>query len=186
MSEPVPILMYHSIARSPNDATRALSVSPEAFAEQMALLDDRGFTPVATARLASSWRSGGPLPARPVLITFDDGYEGVHLHGLPALAKYGFASTLFVSTGWIRGAYDTGGGLDAMLDWDQVQPARRGADGDRRAQPHPSAARPDRGRRALVRAAALQGDHRRRTGRPPGLVRLPVRLLQLTGAPYGA
>ncbi|MER5472116.1 polysaccharide deacetylase family protein [Streptomyces sp. NPDC002685] len=121
MNEPVPILMYHSIARSPNDATRALSVSPEAFAEQMALLDDRGFTPVDTARLASSWRSGGPLPERPVLITFDDGYAGVHLHGLPTLAKYGFASTLFVSTGWIRGAYDTGGGLDAMLDWDQVR-----------------------------------------------------------------
>ncbi|WP_330303484.1 MULTISPECIES: polysaccharide deacetylase family protein [unclassified Streptomyces] len=121
MSEPVPILMYHSIARSPNDATRALSVAPEAFAEQMALLDDRGFTPVDTARLATSWRSGGPLPARPVLITFDDGYEGVHRHGLPALAKHGFASTLFVSTGWIKGAYDTGGGLDTMLDWDQVR-----------------------------------------------------------------
>jgi peptidoglycan/xylan/chitin deacetylase (PgdA/CDA1 family) len=121
MNEPVPILMYHSIARSPSDATRALSVTPEAFAEQMALLDDRGFTPVDTARLASSWRSGGPLPARPVLITFDDGYEGVHRHALPALAKYGFASTLFVSTGWIRGAYDTGGGLDTMLDWDQVR-----------------------------------------------------------------
>ncbi|MFF0187375.1 polysaccharide deacetylase family protein [Streptomyces sp. NPDC005244] len=121
MNGPVPILMYHSVARTPNDATRALSVAPEAFAEQMALLDDRGFTPVGTARLAASWRSGVPLPARPVLITFDDGYEGVHRHALPALAKHGFASTLFVSTGWIRGAYDTGGGLDTMLDWDQVR-----------------------------------------------------------------
>ncbi|MFI5997991.1 polysaccharide deacetylase family protein [Streptomyces sp. NPDC051362] len=121
MNGPVPILMYHSVARTPNDATRALSVAPEAFAEQMALLDDRGFTPVGTARLAAAWRSGVPLPARPVLITFDDGYEGVHRHALPALAKYGFASTLFVSTGWIRGAYDTGGGLDTMLDWDQVR-----------------------------------------------------------------
>jgi peptidoglycan/xylan/chitin deacetylase (PgdA/CDA1 family) len=37
------------------------------------------------------------------------------------LAKHGFASTLFVSTGWIRGAYDMGGGLDTMLDWDQVR-----------------------------------------------------------------
>ncbi|MFD9589365.1 polysaccharide deacetylase family protein [Streptomyces sp. NPDC059980] len=121
MNGPVPILMYHSVARTPNDATRALSVAPEAFAEQMALLDDRGYTPVGTARLAAAWRSGVPLPARPVLITFDDGYEGVHRHALPALAKYGFASTLFVSTGWIRGAYDTGGGLDTMLDWDQVR-----------------------------------------------------------------
>ena len=118
---PVPILMYHSIAAAPNDATRELSVGPEAFAEQMALLGDQGFTPVDTAALAARWRSGRPLPRRPVLITFDDGYEGVHRHGLPVLAKHGFASTLFVSTGWIKGAYDTGGGLDAMLSWEQVR-----------------------------------------------------------------
>ncbi|MER5902455.1 polysaccharide deacetylase family protein [Streptomyces mirabilis] len=118
---PVPILMYHSIAAAPNDATRELSVGPEAFAEQMALLGDQGFTPVDTAALAARWRSGGPLPERPVLITFDDGYEGVHRHGLPVLAKHGFAATLFVSTGWIKGAYDTGDGLDAMLSWAQVR-----------------------------------------------------------------
>jgi peptidoglycan/xylan/chitin deacetylase (PgdA/CDA1 family) len=118
---PVPILMYHSIAAAPNDATRELSVGPEAFAEQMALLGDQGFTPVDTAALAARWRSGGPLPERPVLITFDDGYEGVHRHGLPVLAKHGFAATLFVSTGWIKGAHDTGGGLDAMLSWAQVR-----------------------------------------------------------------
>ncbi|MEV5956396.1 polysaccharide deacetylase family protein [Streptomyces sp. NPDC051987] len=118
---PVPILMYHSVATAPNDATRALSVAPEAFAEQMALIGDLGLTPVSTAELAARWRSGAPLPVRPVLITFDDGYEGVHRYALPVLAKHGFASTLFVSTGWIRGAYDTGGGLDVMLDWDQVR-----------------------------------------------------------------
>ncbi|GGM01788.1 hypothetical protein GCM10010129_51600 [Streptomyces fumigatiscleroticus] len=118
---PVPILMYHAVATDPNDATRALSVTPEAFAEQMALVADRGLTPVGTAELAAAWRSGRPLPARPVLITFDDGYEGVHRHALPVLAKHGFAATLFVSTGWLRGPYDTGGALDTMLDWDQVR-----------------------------------------------------------------
>ncbi|MFF4834273.1 polysaccharide deacetylase family protein [Streptomyces sp. NPDC001315] len=122
MTEPrVPILMYHAVAADPNDATRALSVAPEAFAEQMALVGELGLTPVTTADLATRWRSGRPLPGRPVLITFDDGYEGVHRHALPVLAKHGFAATLFVSTGWIRGAYDTGGGLDTMLDWDQVR-----------------------------------------------------------------
>ncbi|MEU6094579.1 polysaccharide deacetylase family protein [Streptomyces sp. NPDC047079] len=117
----LPILMYHSVATAPNEATRALSVAPEAFAEQMALLADLKFTPVTTAELARSWRGDGPLPERPVLITFDDGYEGVHRYALPVLAGHGFASTVFVSTGWIRGAHDTGGGLDTMLDWDQVR-----------------------------------------------------------------
>jgi peptidoglycan/xylan/chitin deacetylase (PgdA/CDA1 family) len=117
----VPILMYHAVAAEPNDATRALSVTPRAFAEQMAVVADRGLTPVTTARLAAAWRGGRPLPARPVLITFDDGYEGVHRHALPVLARHGFPATLFVSTGWLRGPYDTGGALDTMLGWDQVR-----------------------------------------------------------------
>ncbi|MFF5481147.1 polysaccharide deacetylase family protein [Streptomyces sp. NPDC012935] len=116
----VPILMYHAVSTSPNDATRDLSVAPEAFAEQMALIGDLGLTPVRTADLAARWRSGKPLPERPVLITFDDGYEGVHRHALPVLAKHGFAATVFVSTGWLKGPHDMGGGLDTMLDWDQV------------------------------------------------------------------
>ncbi|WP_329125770.1 polysaccharide deacetylase family protein [Streptomyces sp. NBC_01353] len=113
--------MYHAVDHRPAPATHRLSVSPEAFAEQMAVVADRGLTPLTTAELATAWRRGGALPARPVLITFDDGYEGVHRHALPVLSKHGFASTLFVSTGWLRGAYDGGGALDTMLDWDQVR-----------------------------------------------------------------
>jgi peptidoglycan/xylan/chitin deacetylase (PgdA/CDA1 family) len=123
---PVPILMYHSVAHSPAKAAFGLSVSPDAFADQMELLAELGCTPVTTAQLAHAWRTAGALPRRPVLITFDDGYEGVHRHALPVLAKHGFASTLFVSTGWLRGAYDDGNALDTMLDWDQVRELARG------------------------------------------------------------
>ncbi|MEU1010568.1 polysaccharide deacetylase family protein [Streptomyces sp. NPDC005890] len=118
---PVPILMYHSVASAPSGGTRELSVAPGAFAEQMTLIGDLGLTPVTTADLAGRWRSGRPLPVRPVLITFDDGYEGVHRHALPVLAEHGFPATLFVSTGWLRGAHDTGGGPDTMLDWAQTR-----------------------------------------------------------------
>ncbi|GAA4782816.1 polysaccharide deacetylase family protein [Streptomyces ziwulingensis] len=117
----VPILMYHAVAADPRAATRALSVTPQAFAAQMAAVAERGLTPVTAAELAAAWRAGRPLPARPVLVTFDDGYEGVHRHALPVLAGHGFPATLFVATGWLRGPYDTGGALDTMLDWDQVR-----------------------------------------------------------------
>ncbi|REK87901.1 polysaccharide deacetylase family protein [Streptomyces inhibens] len=117
----VPILMYHAVTVAPTPAARELSVPPEAFAEQLAVLADGGFTPLTTAALAAAWRGGGPLPDRPVLITFDDGYEGVYRHALPALTRYGFPATLFVATGWLRGPYDTGGAPDTMLDWDQVR-----------------------------------------------------------------
>ncbi|QEU95386.1 polysaccharide deacetylase family protein [Streptomyces kanamyceticus] len=136
---PVPILMYHSVAPVPNEATHDLSVSPAAFARQMEVLGERGFTPLTTDQLAAAWRSaGGVLPERPVLITFDDGYEGVHRYALPVLAKHGFACTLFVATGWLRGKYDTGGGLDRMLDWDQVREiAATGAEIGGHSHTHP-------------------------------------------------
>ncbi|POX36653.1 polysaccharide deacetylase [Streptomyces sp. Ru73] len=117
----VPILMYHAVAHRPAPATHGLSVAPGAFADQMAVLHDEGYHPLTTAALAAAWREGAPLPDRPVLITFDDGYEGVHRYALPVLAKYGFPATLFVSTGWLPGPYDTGGALDTMLGWDQVR-----------------------------------------------------------------
>lgn len=118
---PVPILMYHSVARTPARAAYGLSVSPEAFDEQMRLLDGFGFTPVTAEQLAAAWRAGRPLPPKPVLITFDDGYEGVHRYALPTLLEHGFTATLFASTGWLRGAHETGGALDLMLSWDQVR-----------------------------------------------------------------
>ncbi|MEU9333693.1 polysaccharide deacetylase family protein [Streptomyces sp. NPDC048290] len=117
----VPILMYHSVAAEPSPATRTLSVSPEAFAAQLGIVAELRMTPLTTAELAGRWRDGRPLPPRPVLITFDDGYEGVHRHALPVLARHGFPATLFVSTGWLRGPHGTGGGPDTMLDWEQVR-----------------------------------------------------------------
>lgn len=138
MNGPVPILMYHAVGHEPAPAAHRLSVSPEAFAAQMEVVADHGLTPLTTAELAAAWRSGGPLPARPVLITFDDGYEGVHRHALPVLAKHGFASTVFVSTGWLRGTYDEGEALDTMLDWDQVRElAAAGAEIGGHSHSHP-------------------------------------------------
>ncbi|MFJ8545566.1 polysaccharide deacetylase family protein [Streptomyces sp. NPDC093586] len=157
----VPVLMYHAVASDPSKATRALSVTPRAFAEQMAAIADRGLTPVGTAELAAAWRAGGPLPKRPVLITFDDGYEGVHRHALPVLAKHGFPATLFVTTGWLRGPYGTGGALDTMLDWDQVRElAAAGVEigGHSHSHPQLDQLREDRLRHELIHCKEIIAD----------------------------
>ncbi|MFJ6700485.1 polysaccharide deacetylase family protein [Streptomyces sp. NPDC091272] len=114
--------MYHAVGHRPAAAAYGLSVSPESFAEHMALLDANGFTPLTVRELGDAWRSArAVLPPKPVLITFDDGYEGVHRHALPSLVEHGFRAALFVSTGWLRGRYEEEGALDTMLDWDQVR-----------------------------------------------------------------
>ncbi|MER8034244.1 polysaccharide deacetylase family protein [Streptomyces hydrogenans] len=113
--------MYHAVAPDPAPATLGLSVTPEAFAAQMDVVAGRGFTPVTTAALAAAWRSGAALPPRPLLVTFDDGYEGVHRYALPVLARRSFPSTVFVTSGWLPGRHGTGGALDTMLSWEQVR-----------------------------------------------------------------
>ncbi|MFF0746261.1 polysaccharide deacetylase family protein [Streptomyces sp. NPDC004111] len=145
---PVPILMYHAVGHRPAQAAYGLSVSPEAFAEQMELLDAHGFTPLTTGELGAAWRgSRTVLPRKPVLITFDDGYEGVHRYALPVLAKYGFRSSLFVTTGWLRGPHEGPGALDTMLDWDQVrQLAGAGAEIGGHSHTHPQLDQLDDGR----------------------------------------
>ncbi len=123
-SGPVPVLMYHAVADAPSPAARRLSVTPAAFREQLRVLADRRFTPLTVRQLAAAWRDGAALPPRPVLITFDDGYLGVHRHALPALARHGFPATLFAATGWLRGrppADLAPGAPDEMLDWDRLR-----------------------------------------------------------------
>ena len=120
---PVPILMYHAITATPNKATKTLSVTPKAFTEQMELLQQKNFTPLTTTELTTAWRQATPLPPHPVLITFDDGYEGVHTHALPTLTTHNFPATLFLSTNWLHdsGAPTPTQALDTTLTWDQVR-----------------------------------------------------------------
>jgi peptidoglycan/xylan/chitin deacetylase (PgdA/CDA1 family) len=120
----VPILMYHAVDDDPSRAARRLSVTPAAFAGQMEVLAARGATPLTVRQLGAAWRDGRALPADPVLITFDDGYEGVHRHALPVLRARGFSASVFAATGWLRGrdpADIVPGAPDDMLSWDQLR-----------------------------------------------------------------
>lgn len=121
MTGPVPILMYHAVSPAPTRAARRLSVTPEAFSGQLELLAGLGCTALTTAELARIWRTGSPLPRRPVLITFDDGYAGVHRYALPELARHGFTATVFAATGWLLGPQHCADPPDAMLSWGQLR-----------------------------------------------------------------
>jgi peptidoglycan/xylan/chitin deacetylase (PgdA/CDA1 family) len=122
---PVPILMYHEIARPAESASR-LAVSPDAFAAQLAYLHDEGFTTVTVAGLRAALAGGAaPLPDRAVVLTFDDGYEDFHRRAMPLLERYGFTATVFVTTGWIQdaGARSAPRRPGRMLSWSQIAEA---------------------------------------------------------------
>ncbi|NAS24955.1 polysaccharide deacetylase family protein [Herbidospora sp. NEAU-GS84] len=122
----VPILMYHSVTDRPNAETRPLAVRPGDFAEQLAYLAGNGFTPMTFASLIAAVNgTGATLPARPVVLTFDDGYADFHTEAMPILDRFGFPATLFLTTGWVADAGGEAAGrpLDHMVSWSQAREA---------------------------------------------------------------
>jgi peptidoglycan/xylan/chitin deacetylase (PgdA/CDA1 family) len=87
-SGPVPILMYHVIGNAPASAALPeLFVDPETFAGQMEWLDRNGYTAVTLNQVNDAWFEDGELPAKPVVLTFDDGYRGDYVYARRTLRR---------------------------------------------------------------------------------------------------
>jgi len=100
---PLPILMYHNVSPwlpSFSDENRSLTVTPEDFSAQMTYLHDNGFTPITLKELNQIWQHKQSMPAKPIVLTFDDGDQGVYQYAYPILQKHGFHFVLFVITRW--------------------------------------------------------------------------------------
>jgi poly-beta-1,6-N-acetyl-D-glucosamine N-deacetylase len=90
------IVTYHDIGYSADRYT----VSPEAFAEQMQVLKDAGWTTLTAAQL-ERWLQGEPVPAHSVMITFDDGARGVWKYADPILKRNGQHASAYIITGFV-------------------------------------------------------------------------------------
>ncbi len=93
--------MYHYISQPPHGADRVrrdLSVTPERFAEQMQHLRAAGYTSIALDDLLYALALGRPLPAKPIILTFDDGYQDNFTNAFNILVENGFVGTFFIMT----------------------------------------------------------------------------------------
>ncbi len=88
----VPILMYHVIAPPPSGAPfPGLYVPPAEFSEQMQALKDAGWHAVTPDAVEAYWRRGVPLgPGKPIILSFDNGYESQYTQALPVLRRMGW------------------------------------------------------------------------------------------------
>jgi peptidoglycan/xylan/chitin deacetylase (PgdA/CDA1 family) len=93
-TDPVPILMYHVIAAPPPGAPfPGLYVEPAEFAEQMQALKGAGWHAVTLDQVEAYWRRGVPLGAgKPLVITFDNGYNSQYTQALPVLRRMGWVA----------------------------------------------------------------------------------------------
>jgi peptidoglycan/xylan/chitin deacetylase (PgdA/CDA1 family) len=109
------VLAYHRVVdfAAPAFDTYAANVSatPDAFRAQMDLVRAR-FDVIDLERLLRWLRGDGDLPARPLLITFDDGYRDNFEHAHPILRDRRLPAVLFVTTGFVGSA--------RTLYWDRL------------------------------------------------------------------
>jgi peptidoglycan/xylan/chitin deacetylase (PgdA/CDA1 family) len=92
---PVPILEYHVLGAPAADAPYPeLYVSRPDFHREMDWLDDHGFQAVTLEAVEDAWYHGGTLPAKPVVVSFDDGYRPQFTYALPELRRHGWPGVL--------------------------------------------------------------------------------------------
>lgn len=92
-STPAPILMYHVINHPPAGAPfPGLYVSPSELAGQIRALHEAGYQAVTMDQLLAYWHEGVPLPpGKPIVLSFDNGYQSQYTSALPILRHYGWA-----------------------------------------------------------------------------------------------
>ncbi|MBR0903921.1 trifunctional glycosyltransferase/class I SAM-dependent methyltransferase/polysaccharide deacetylase [Bradyrhizobium liaoningense] len=125
-----PILMYHRVAvEGPGELAR-YRLAPDAFRQQMLWLRRNGYHTINSDQLAWFVASNHPFVGRPVLITFDDGYEDFAEHAWPILQANDFSAEVFVATDFVgkRAEWDAPFGEPAPL-LDAVRIAGLAAEG---------------------------------------------------------
>ena len=91
----LPIVMYHHL--SPKAKLLGDYVlSPEQLERDFKYLRENGFESITVGELIRWSRGEALLPEKPVMITFDDGYESTQVYGEPLLEKYGFKALVAV------------------------------------------------------------------------------------------
>jgi peptidoglycan/xylan/chitin deacetylase (PgdA/CDA1 family) len=103
------VLNYHNITKNGGTFSR----SPEQFREDMEFIKINDFNPITPILFLSYLEGKGNLPEKPVLITFDDGLNGVYLNAYPILQEYGYSAIMFIIVSRI------GQNLD-YLNWKQL------------------------------------------------------------------
>jgi peptidoglycan/xylan/chitin deacetylase (PgdA/CDA1 family) len=115
----VPILMYHhvSVPVTQSALDVSLAVEPELFKQQLAYLKKQGYHSITFNQLFSALYYDGPLPTKPIILSFDDGYDDIYTNVYPMLKEQGFSGMFYIITGKV--------GWKGQATWPQLREMMR-------------------------------------------------------------
>jgi peptidoglycan/xylan/chitin deacetylase (PgdA/CDA1 family) len=117
----IPVLLYHRVDTETDRRWRRFCVTPENFAAQMRWLADQGFSAIHLGQLLDYYHHGLPVPPKPVVITFDDGYFCNYSQAFPILRQHGFVATVFLVFNFVRdGIVAPREGRQNFLAWPEI------------------------------------------------------------------
>jgi len=110
----VPILMYHHISNvKPKDLLDlSLTVTPTMLNQQLDYLKRQKYHSITFNQLFNALYYNGPLPTKPIILTFDDGYDDAYKFAYPALKAHGYSGMFYIITGKV--------GWQGQMTWDQM------------------------------------------------------------------
>ena len=91
----VPILMYHHILK---DSSRwgTYVIGPKELEQDLIYLKEKGYETVTAENVIQYVYNGTPLPEKPVMLTFDDGYYSNFVYAKELLEQYQMRGVLFI------------------------------------------------------------------------------------------
>ena len=110
----VPIVMYHGVL---DDTSRQgqYIITPTQLEEDLKIIKERGYTTVVMQDLLDYVDNGTPLPDKPIMLTFDDGYYNNYLYADPLLKRYGMKAVISPVCKWTEFYSDTPGQSDHAI-----------------------------------------------------------------------
>lgn len=117
-SNTLPVLMFHKIDPERQDF---LTVSAPQLEQQLQWLQTRHYQPVTLQEVIAAQQQNRPLPARSVLITFDDAYVNNLDYALPLLQRFRMKAVLFVPTAFVGQCNEWDGCTDPLMTSDQLR-----------------------------------------------------------------
>jgi peptidoglycan/xylan/chitin deacetylase (PgdA/CDA1 family) len=95
----IPILMYHLITDEPVNTRHRIFVTKENFEKQLQRFKAWGFTSLNFQDLEDFMdgkKNWSDFPKKPLMLTFDDGYQNNLTHALPLLKKYDYKAVIYL------------------------------------------------------------------------------------------
>lgn len=114
----VPAIMYHSIYEGKNNA---YVLSPWKLEEDLIYIRDNGYTPIFISELIDYVDGKGSLPAKPIIITFDDGYYNNYSTAYPLMKKYNAKCNVSLVGSYIDKENDKKNKYYSYMSWQQVE-----------------------------------------------------------------